>query len=154
MRHASEVNGLSNARRQSGQVHERDAQVVDQVLGVRVRLSSHGSRLHVHELYPGQQVVRLAADELEDQVPRAVADILQHLFFVFRSEGGPAKKWKESMYRAVHRGERKERSEVMTSRHPGSDWLTDSSLPEHRNEFEKTCHATDKWMAYLTTQRA
>lgn len=44
-----------------------------------MRLPPHRGRLHVDELHAGQQVVRLAADQLEDQVARTVADVLQRL---------------------------------------------------------------------------
>lgn len=51
VRHAREVHRLSDARRQGSQVHEGNAQVVDEVVRVGVRLPAHGRRLHVDELH-------------------------------------------------------------------------------------------------------
>lgn len=56
-----------------------DPEVVDEVVRVGVRLPPHRTRLHVDELHARQQVVRLAANQLEDEVAGAVADIFQNL---------------------------------------------------------------------------
>lgn len=67
-------------------------EVVDEVVRVGVRLPPHRRRLHVDELHARQQIVRLAANQLEDEVAGPVADIFQNLkmghtrVYLFQSE--------------------------------------------------------------------